>query len=67
MWRKTRTTVVNPFCPGADPNRNWDAEWGSKYHGRILTGTQTPGGEVITWDGSKQELGRWVGKLGIKC
>lgn len=28
MWRKTRTPH-NSFCPGADPNRNWDSAFGT--------------------------------------
>lgn len=28
-WRKTRRETANPLCRGADPNRNWDVNWGS--------------------------------------
>jgi len=28
MWRKTRTPH-NSYCPGADPNRNWDSAFGT--------------------------------------
>jgi len=28
MWRKTRRPQTY-FCTGADPNRNWDAHWGT--------------------------------------
>ena len=30
MWRKTRSRVSGSTCRGIDPNRNWDAEWGSE-------------------------------------
>jgi len=29
MWRKTRTPHAHNWCPGADPNRNWDSAWGT--------------------------------------
>lgn len=29
MWRKTRQPTINPKCPGADPNRNFDTHWSS--------------------------------------
>ncbi len=28
LWRKTRTLTGSAFCPGADPNRNWDSNFG---------------------------------------
>lgn len=28
MWRKNRAIVSNPFCRGADPNRNFDSAFG---------------------------------------
>jgi len=37
MWRKTRSPPKSPgfgnlfgYCKGADPNRNWNFEWGGK-------------------------------------
>jgi len=31
MWRKTRSgTGIGYFCRGADPNRNWNFQWGGK-------------------------------------
>jgi Zinc carboxypeptidase len=42
-WRKTRGLTTNLLCRGADPNRNWDVNWGqygssinpcsNSYHG----------------------------------
>ena len=29
MWRRTRNTNTPTQCVGTDPNRNWDAHWGS--------------------------------------
>lgn len=30
MWRKTRSHTQGSLCVGVDPNRNWDAGFGSK-------------------------------------
>lgn len=30
MWRKTRSRTPGSLCVGVDPNRNWDAGFGSK-------------------------------------
>jgi len=30
FWRKTRSTTASSRCPGADPNRNWDAMFGGE-------------------------------------
>lgn len=30
MWRKTRSLTSGSTCIGVDPNRNWDAGFGSK-------------------------------------